>query len=869
MPTANHSLKAVLTNSAVTSSVIQALDSSSVRVKPSVVMELSNNRVNQPNVFLTGERNKQVIIDGVDTPSMKFAFTDSIYTTDSWARVWVSDDRYDSQIPWISDTKTDSSGNFAQPVSITVNYQKAVRSNKIVLSTDPFGMGIKEVTIEIDKGSGYQVIADKIVMDDYLLELYLQSADGNNWSTIINNNHTVLIYGMRAKIYSLYTEGYAHVYELDARLESDVSEDVMSMTIVKNRDLSSQTISPVGISTANSLDLTLDNTSNKYNNENIGTIYRGMLSPNTKFEVAIGVLTNNNYTYIRQGTFYADVWSLTDDTTKANISARDASKFLQDKQVPQLFYQGVAIGEIVRDIVERAGILDFDIDTSRLSSDIVRPSDLNRGEFTNIEDIVCIPSEHTVWTDEDKSYWEFLQEIAIADLAVFYFDDDGKFKFRVKESLTDPNHPDMGIKMKLDQDTHIISATYKSDIIKNVYTVDYFIPRLSRSRAGLWEADTPTILDATTLGGSINATDTVIPAGDISDWHDEGYFKVDNEIIKYERRSDTAFYECIRGVLGTSPAPHSGGTIIYEVRKFEFEYAITPASDFSLLNTNEVYTDIIAEEYGPFRGTVYLLNKYPGKTIVHGTHVTKALDGVPEALILAGRAIEQEEPEKFEYTDDISALKFGKQELNLSIPWVQSKKHAKTLIDYLTKVYSSPVLFVNATTFLLPYLDVGDMVSLRYDRLGYFVGRSFHVVGITINYTGSDISQSLELRSRAGETALPSSSVRIWQGVDAKLKKTITQYSWHAVEANIGFKTISGKVETVIRLRYIRVTYDVDVLKFKPYVTHGLDAYIPPRVSISTHIDVYIKYATHVFSVVDVILKKYTSRTHSLDARIS
>lgn len=836
----------------ISSELASILEGSVMEPRPQVIMHLSNNRSFNPTVTTDNKVNERVLVDGYVTPSMKFAFTDSSYLTDDWARTWPLENQ-DSQVPWLSASST-SSGNFSPPVTITVDYGKQVNCNKITVSSDPFVMRISNLTIDIDKGSGFQTIIT-LSPSSYLVEVYLQSSDGNTWGTTVNRSFLTQVKAVRVKINAIARPGKAQVYEVDAGIEKDVSDDVLSWSVTKERDLSGVTASPVGISTANAAQVVLDNSSNLYNNENSLSDYSGMLQPNVRFDISLGFKkSDQSYEYIKQGTFYADSWEISADTTRVSVSCRDQSKFLQDKRTPQLFYHDRLIHEIIRDIAERAGILDMDIDTSRLSRDDISPNPDGVADITDIEDIVCVPQRNTVWANEEETYWNFLQAIALADLGVFYFDENCKFKFRVKESLTDPAHPDMRVVKQLEQGVHIIAANYTNELVKNDFTIEYLVPKLSRERVGLWEADNPTILDATTLGGSIGASDKTIPAGDISDWPREGYLKIGGEVIKYNDRTDSSFLECERGVLRTTASSHSGGTTIYEVRKFEFEYALSPATDFSILNTNEVYTEIIATDLGAFKGEIYLQNTYGGKVIVEGTHVQKALEGLPEALILAGRAIEDQEMKTVKRIDEFSIRKWGHQQFSITLPWCQSETHAQSLVEFMVTAYSRPVTFIEADIFLLPHLQVGDMVSINYPRLGHFAGRSFHVVGITLSSDSGSFSQRIRLRSKAGEFGLPDPTVTIWHGVDASISGTTKRTRSTYIDCIVVLKGVTHSMDADLK-KSLSVSHSVDATISKKTVSHFIDAFIPIRGLVGYRTDAYVKGRSTIFANVDSLLR--------------
>jgi hypothetical protein len=735
----------------ITDDLETALAASGVYPKSKIIMYLSNNRVYEPVVTCDNDVRKNRIVDGVYDPSMKFAVTDSnYYRTDDWARTWPTDE-LDNRVPWSSDTESDSGGDFSPPLEIEVTYPEPVTCNKILLTSDIFVSMITSVTIDIKIGGSYYNAVTNYDPGDYKTDIYLQTANGLTWSDIVNRTYTTEINAIRVKVNSISIPGRAQIYEIDAAIEVDVSDDVISWSVRKERDLSSTTVNPIGISSANSASISLDNSEDKYNNEYETGPYFSLLLQNTKFDIYSGFkLADTTYEYMKQGEFYVDTWSMSDNTATMEVSLRDMSKILQETEIPQMLYDKWLISDIVRDIAEKAGILKFIIDTSTLNYNDLAEHD--RATIVNIDELVCVPGHNLIWTTEGQTFWDFLQQIAVIDLGVYYFDENGYFNFKIKESLTDPAYPDMVPVKTLMEDNEIQTAQWSTELLKNDFSLEYIIPELSETVA-LWEADDPTVLRATNTTEVVDTTETSILVVDSEDWPDEGYFKINSEIIKYSDndRDNNRLHNCERGKLNTNPASHDPTTIVYEIREFDIDYTVGPAKNITYILTNEAYAEVISFDFSPASAKIYVLNNYNGTIIIEGAQIKKAIENLPEFFIIIGKAFKQDSTSdtKKKQNDD-SIRKYGRQKLELNLQWVQSKKHAQQLLDYLIAVYSSPIIFVNANTFAVPHLQLGDMVIIDYGRLG-LRNRNFHITAINLGMDSSNFTQSLTLRSKAGE----------------------------------------------------------------------------------------------------------------------
>lgn len=186
-----------------------------------------------------------------------------------------------------------------------------------------------------------------------------------------------------------------------------------------------------------------------------------------------------------------------------------------------------------------------------------------------------------------------------------------------------------------------------------------------------------------------------------------------------------------------------------EMRHYNPDWAVIPTTDISYYFTNKSMK-VVHFSYTPVGGDFYIQNTVDKLIIIEGTHVEKAVDGLPEFFGVYGKTIDQTDSRTLDRIDEASVRRYGRQDLELNFKWVQSQKHAKGILEFLVAAYSQPVIFVNVDTFALPHLQLGDVISLQWDRLG-LDNRHFHIVEETVGMDGNgDVQNILKLRLKIG-----------------------------------------------------------------------------------------------------------------------
>jgi hypothetical protein len=579
-------------------SIADALAGNIVRPKLRLSRILNRNMVfeNAPTITISEGRNdnsnlNKSLIDGYDRSSMKWAFADSDTTTNGEYRIFPDLAKFESEqavvrqkIPWISSSLTNTSGSFGTAITFTVQYSGTPEFNMIQIVTDQFGRGgggiISNADFQVStNGSSWTTVLSGVSGADCaephkLQALYYrdQNTTTLSWTTdqetFINNtdgfDREVVTYQyVRVIVHSMTVNSFDAVsdrarlgqfYEVGAYLWDVGLQDVSitAFNVQEARDTSSQTLSPIGASSANSFSITGTMATQEtpfYNT------YVNPLAPNNdKFQGALYIaelgFNTTSDIYAPYGYFLADDVSMSAPDGRVNISGRDFSKLLQEEKMPDMVYVDTKLQNVIRDVVQRAGIEKWKIDNTDYTLEELSPQFWS--EFYSNDEVDRTLESNVYWT-QGQTCWEFLQSLAYADLGAFYFDRDNTFIYKSKEDLLRGGN---SADHTLTEEDDLFSFNTRSEFMKNAFTLNYKVPQRTKTPVGIWEAD-QSILASTALGANISDSDTTIPSGDIADWYDQGYIQIEDEIIRYNDRDDTNFLECDRGWLGTIPAAHT------------------------------------------------------------------------------------------------------------------------------------------------------------------------------------------------------------------------------------------------------------------------------------------------------------------------
>lgn len=768
----------------VSSEFLQAFAESDIYLNARVVVEFGNNRFNDGQV-VTASSTKQVHVGiggSITTDDIEFwkateAFNNKNRNTMKWLvcdrgatikefedgtgyrAINIEDGEYERG--WWSAVKSDGSGNFGTPQWVQSEFfeEDGVtpfkrRVNKIVLYTTEGYANMKSITVSYkhyingwtDAAANYTLGASSYM---------------NEWTI-----PEVEITGLRVRVHSTYdTTDFARISELQGLYVADVSADVVNIDISEARQEYDTTV-PVGITSANTVNIELDNTEGKYNMENTSSTVYPYIVPNNKLTVELAVDINQgigtpSWEYVPYGEFWVDEWANDSENLTTRLSGRDFSKFIQDE-----------VSNITRTWTKtniRACFYDL------IARQNFGPERIHIDPFAlQTFDILYL---------KDQSIWSFMQEVAFADQGVFGFDRNGDFYYHSYNKLNSSPHTIS--QFSFSDNTNIVSASLQTEIFVNKVIVR--VSPYNIKDTGLrpiWSVSEDTILTWARCGAAITYSQTTIPviaapnqdSGNLTEnnWSDSGYLwlpivtngeLVGGEIVKYNSRTTSAFTDCERGYFNTVATQHPLNRYIGEVNVFDIEFDNAPAlrveqpfvtaiDGITLLEGEAIQASVLRWDYNSFGGKLIIGNLVPYYTLLSGEGVTykDKYDGNTNlkddtmlhfATVVAGLvAVEKTGKEQIgrdaEYTEQNKDYirRYGKNELQIDNSWIQSKAHAEKIADILIDEYRTPRQIVRIGVMGYPPLETADRVRIVNMPQLDIVNKDYHIVDISIAYDG-------------------------------------------------------------------------------------------------------------------------------------
>lgn len=231
------------------------------------------------------------------------------------------------------------------------------------------------------------------------------------------------------------TNQYIGLIEMSPRWVKEISDRVIDLSIMRESSSSVDDILPVGMISANSLNLNIvsyeDSLLNTFAREvvpydksiSIDTtktyLYKNVqVLPYFKIYHAAGNLTDNNGNYekINQGTFYIDSWS-TQEFGDISISCLDGSKVLQETIAPSIVCKGYTTVAIIRTLLDSIGFTNYNFNLTQNDSSIFSP--------------------RFWWTDDGRTVWEAIQQLCRDSQMVGLFDENNVMQFYTREKIYD------------------------------------------------------------------------------------------------------------------------------------------------------------------------------------------------------------------------------------------------------------------------------------------------------------------------------------------------------------------------------------------------------------------------------------------------
>lgn len=306
-------------------------------------------------------------LNGKQRSSMKWAVTDAIaatgetITTDAGYRAIDDINDTNHEYGWWSRSLSDSTGYFLRPEYVIGRFDVR-KANFIELYTSEHYGRIKTYSLSYYNAVGTEVPVvtnATFPKEQFIVEHALPGM--------------VDITGVKVSVQETHEGNQpARVQEINPILKTDVSSDIVDISVEKQRENYDTTV-PFGITAANFCSLTLDNTDKEYN-----VFGAGLLAPyirkDVKFDVYYGWRSGDSpypgsttfpstdlypgyEEYVKQGTFYVDDWQVSSDAMTIVANARDASKYLQEDPMELGFmYENETAARAIVDLARINGI---------------------------------------------------------------------------------------------------------------------------------------------------------------------------------------------------------------------------------------------------------------------------------------------------------------------------------------------------------------------------------------------------------------------------------------------------------------------------------------------------------------------------------
>lgn len=346
---------------------------------------------------------------------------------------------------------------------------------------------------------------------------------GSGWTTTRALGFTQAIQGIRLKVNSMGKKSYLDLIEISARLEVDLTDDLISTS-----DQSSMGevdyITPMGSISSNSGSVELANEGRAYTLENTSSPYYGLLERNIEFRLDYEYTTTLGAESVRQFTLLSDQWTEDEESATVNISLTDKSRFFQEVKPTQVMYDKVSVQEAVWRLCDLVGFNDYVLSTA------------SEAAYTMID---------VFWTSGEQTLWEVFSELARATQTAIYFDAYGALQIKTREAAFD-NTKAAAWTVRRDisgaELPDIISLTSESDFEANKVSVEAQPTAFLEQKQGMdvfqvvWEPEAIVTLRSSELVRTMTtgANFVWLSQGDARIWPYAGIVNIQGEFIKYD-----------------------------------------------------------------------------------------------------------------------------------------------------------------------------------------------------------------------------------------------------------------------------------------------------------------------------------------------
>lgn len=460
-------------------------------------------------------------------------------------------DRDDYYKYWLSPARSGGSlvggGYPLNNAGIQITYPKALPCNSFVIAFETSISTPKRVVLSWRAGGSWtdQAFTDPIIDSDGRMRVWRQ-ADGSFSQNKYISTNALAIDGVRIEISHLTAPSvYGAVIEVSPRLTVDVTDYVIDSSYSSEMSEASK-VAPLGVASANTADITLDNSDRHFSDGNINSPFYGLIGSGINLSMYVSPTAHDESPVASdQVTIFENMStsepSATDSTV--DLTLKDPARVLQDRNPPGILIQGGSVTEAVLRVCHSVGFNDINYDF-----DDIDPADLHS----------VIPF---FWTDPDETAWENISRIAEATQTAVYFDEYGKLQIQTRRGAFNSSRPvswtfdgsDVTQKMvndnfrpsdELGKFADIVSLDPGADEPPNKAVVNYYETAPGKVNRGVpemviaWEPDGDVVLRSAGITADFLTTSPTVsfaPA-DATVWPYNGMFQVNGEVIEYDAK---------------------------------------------------------------------------------------------------------------------------------------------------------------------------------------------------------------------------------------------------------------------------------------------------------------------------------------------
>lgn len=453
----------------------------------------------------------------------------------------------ESNYKYFSSDDQSVAGGAIGPLTFAVEYQNSAPCNKITIGFEVSDSAPTDVELQVDYGQGWESEGSlPAIGSDGRVDLYRQS--GGQWTESEHHNIDNVVEIVGARIIVSAMDGSSNpvgVIQLSPRLSIDISDRIISAGT--SRSAEDHTISsPIGNAASTTANIQFANDDRLFDTENPDSILNGMIDKNVMLTISYLITRSDGVVEeVPQGVFYVEEWDV-NYTVEGGASATDYSKFLQETMIEDSFYTGMPVEYVVTDILQRQGILDYQLNYAADDLDLTVPYTFFKGE---------------------QSIWEALTSLALAEQAQFYFDEEDTFVWTSRDYTWESDTPVWELRDEMNGSSlpNIFEFTPTFNVGANDVDVKYQPYEIAKQgdeevNNTLWEYNETLVLEAAPLTQDFLAEHITVDIPD-DDWDFfpySGLINLGGEFITYNKRDDIRGQLQVvdRGVLNTTPQDH-------------------------------------------------------------------------------------------------------------------------------------------------------------------------------------------------------------------------------------------------------------------------------------------------------------------------